>query len=123
VQRRTTLVDYCKWCHQTAGPQTSSGQAAAIGKTKAVTCPQCHSPIKLITISDACEIVSKCRQTLYRWIENGQVSTMRSANGQQLVCLSSLFIPDEAGQEQDSLAENNAEEFDGEPSLSRASSS
>jgi hypothetical protein len=59
---------------------------------KSPACPECRREITLITIRRACEIVCKSRQTIYRWIRQELVSTLRSANGQQLVCLSSLFV-------------------------------
>jgi uncharacterized protein YbaR (Trm112 family) len=86
------MMEYCSWCHQSLESHRVTGQTTLLTPTKPLACPECRREITLITIRRACEIVCKSRQTIYRWIRQELVSTLRSANGQQLICLSSLFV-------------------------------
>lgn len=89
------MKNYCSWCHQADEPLSLPGQPAMPNNPKSPTCASCHRPIMLITISKACELVSKSKRTLYQWIEKGLVSVVRTSGGTPLVCLSSLFAPSE----------------------------
>ena len=87
------MMNYCNWCHQAEEPFSSPGQPLVQNVPKSPTCPRCHRAITLITIRKACEMVSKSKRTIYQWIERGLVSTVRTARGTPLICLSSLFSP------------------------------
>lgn len=87
------MKNYCSWCHQADEPLSLPSQPSTQDITKSPTCPQCHRAITLITIRRACEIVNKSKRTMYQWMGNGLVSTLRTSSGTSLVCLSSLFSP------------------------------
>lgn len=87
------MTNYCTWCHQAEESFSLPGQPLVQSIPKSPTCPRCHRAITLITIRKACELVSKSKRTIYQWIEKRFVSTVRTASGSPLVCLSSLFAP------------------------------
>lgn len=96
------ITNYCAWCHQAEEPLSLPGQPFVQSIPKAPTCPSCQCIITLVTIRKACELVCKSKRTIYQWIEKGLVSTVRTASGTPLVCLSSLFAPrdEESGESQ-----------------------
>src|SRR5713101_1165728 len=89
------MTNYCSWCHQADEPLSLPAQPPALTISKSPLCPQCHRPVTLVTIGRACEIVSKSKRTIYQWMENGLISTVRTSGGAPLICFSSLFTPSE----------------------------
>lgn len=87
------MESYCRWCHQANDPLSEQHR----NPPKAMTCPQCQHEITLITIRKACELVGVSKTTIYTWIDRGLVSTVRTASGRLLICLSSLFLPSDQG--------------------------
>ena len=87
------MNSYCSWCHQTEDCLQIPGKPLMHNSAKYPSCPQCSREIKLITIRRACEVVSKSKKTIHEWVNKGLVSTVRSASGTPLICLSSLFVP------------------------------
>jgi hypothetical protein len=87
------MKNFCNWCHQGDAGLASQEKPVVQASAKAPICPQCRRGITLVTIPKACEIVSVSRKTMYQWIDKGLVSTMRSASGRLLICLTSLFGP------------------------------
>ena len=86
---------YCLWCHQTSN-LTSDWEIQPAGLPKpSGMCPRCQRGINLVTINSACASVGVTRKTMYHWIEKGIVRTIRTSAGRQLICFSTLFVPNE----------------------------
>jgi excisionase family DNA binding protein len=88
------MTTYCAWCHQADEYSSLPGQPRK-NTAKSPTCPRCRRDIALVTIRKACEIVGKSARTIHRWIEDGRVTAVRTSGGAPLICLSSLFVPDD----------------------------
>ncbi len=86
------MKNYCGWCHQSDDALSLPGQLLP-QNAPSPACPQCHRSITLVAIRKACELVGKSKRTIYQWIDKGLVSTVRSASGAPLICMSSLFAP------------------------------
>lgn len=60
---------------------------------QSIKCPECSRSVVLLTVSQACQILSVSRRSVYRWIDEGRVTVFRSATAGVRLCLSSLFVP------------------------------
>jgi hypothetical protein len=86
------MANYCEWCRQRDGilyPGLKSNQYAR----RNATCPQCSREIQLIDITSAALLVCKSRQTIYQWIQRRWMRTVRTSQGRQMICYSTLFLP------------------------------
>lgn len=48
---------------------------------------------KLLTIMQACELVCVSRRTIYNWLNDGRLETVRTAGGSIRIYKDSLFQP------------------------------
>ncbi len=87
------MKNYCNWCHQADDLKPPTSQPTARGSKKSPTCPQCHRGITLVSIPKACDAIGMSKKTIYKWIDKGLVSRVRTAGGRSLICFSSLFVP------------------------------
>jgi len=91
------MKNYCKLCHQAddfKSPQLAAGASNKTASAYPTICQACRREIFLIDISQACRIAGTSRKTIHNWINKGLITTVRFANGRQLVVYSSLFLPE-----------------------------
>lgn len=50
-----------------------------------------HDGRELVTINRACELAGICRRTIYTWIAEGKVETIRTASGTIRVYADTLY--------------------------------
>ena len=57
-----------------------------------VWCPQCEEYVEFLKVSRAAKRAGVAEKTIYRYIEDGSVHSMRVANKTYRVCARSLFV-------------------------------
>lgn len=84
------MTNYCEWCHRADDfippqykPKTNS----------LICCSKCGREVVMITITQASIVSDVSRETIYRWIREGRVSSIENPGGHRRVCYSSLFNP------------------------------
>jgi hypothetical protein len=59
-----------------------------------VTCPVCNLNSELLTTRQAGALAQVRPQSIYRWLSQGRVHSVRTPGGQHRVCRRSLFLLD-----------------------------
>jgi hypothetical protein len=86
------MQNYCEWCHQ--ADDLPIPLLKLTGEERArpeLRCPRCERSIILVDVSTACALIGKSQRTLYRWINDGWVTSIPLAASQRLIVYSSLF--------------------------------
>jgi hypothetical protein len=60
------------------------------GGTADANCPPCQTRVQMVTPEQGSAFTGIALQTIYRWIEDNQVHSQKSAEGRLLICLNSL---------------------------------
>ena len=55
-----------------------------------IACPACAAPTDFLTISRAARVSGVCRRTIYNYVEEGRIQTIRVAGKTTRVCLGCL---------------------------------
>jgi hypothetical protein len=90
------MKNYCVACHQADGyslPQLVLETSSANPSHYSQIYPTCKRDVILIDINMACRVIGKTRKTIHTWIKKGLITTVRLADGRQLIIYSSLFLP------------------------------
>jgi hypothetical protein len=87
------MENYCDWCHQADDLKTPAIQSVVRGS--GTSCPECRRRIILVGIPRAADAIGMSTKTMYKWIQKGLVSSVRTPGGRTLICFSSLFVPPE----------------------------